>query len=200
VTSAIGRRDLFKLGGQEAAKIASQLAAAKAASRSENWIRPPYARDEMDFLLACTRCDKCIEACQYDVLFALPERADSYAAGTPVMDLLRRGCHMCEGWPCVTACEPGALTLPTEDAEQLLMSPKLAVASINQDTCLPYSGPECGACAGSCPVPGALGLDGVRPVIDEELCTGCAMCREACITDPKSIGISALVYDDATSS
>ena len=194
MTSSIGRRDLFRLGGQKAAEIASQLASAKAAKRAEGWVRPPFALDELDFLLSCTRCDKCIEACPHDVLFALPERAGRHAAGTPAMDLLRHGCHMCTDWPCAAACEPDALKLPEADADQPPAAPKLAVATIDRTTCLPYSGPECGACAGSCPVPGALNWEGgVRPVIDPESCTGCALCREACILDPKAIQISALV-------
>jgi len=197
LTSSIGRRDFFRLSGQKAADIASQLAAAKAASWARGWIRPPFALDELDFLLNCTSCDKCIEVCPHDVLFALSARAGLQAAGTPAMDLLQRGCHMCADWPCVTACSPGALKLPEIDADQPPAAPKFAVARIDVATCLPYSGPECGACADACPIPGALGWEGgVRPVIDQESCTGCALCREACILDPKAIQISALVPDD----
>jgi len=78
------------------------------------------------------------------------------------MDLSSRGCHMCSDWPCVLACEPGALGRKQDD---LGAFPKLAKVTINEDTCLPYQGPECGACA------------------------GCALCREACITIPNSITI-----------
>jgi len=197
MTSSIGRRDLFKLGGKQAAGIAYELTAAKVAVRAEAWVRPPFAIDELDFMLGCTRCDKCIDACPHDVLFALGERPQPHAAGTPAMDLPRRGCHMCADWPCVTACEPGVLKRSPEDGGQSPAVPKFAVATIDTKTCLPYAGPECGACAGSCPVPGALDWEGgVRPVIDPELCSGCAMCREACIVDPKAIGISALIAGD----
>jgi ferredoxin-type protein NapG len=197
MTSSIGRRDLFRLGGQKVVEIASQLATAKAASRAEGWVRPPFALEELDFLLSCTRCDKCIEACPHDVLFKLSARAGLQAAGTPAMDLLQYGCHMCADWPCVAVCEPGALRLPEGEAGQPPAAPKFAVATIDRQACLPYLGPECGACADSCPVPGALDWeDGVRPVIDQESCTGCALCREACILDPKAIRISALVPGD----
>ena len=51
--------------------------------------------------------------------------------------------------------------------------------------------------AHSCPVPGALEWEGgVRPAINEARCTGCAMCREACIVDPKAAAVSALVPDE----
>ena len=187
------RRDFFKLGAGKTAEIAFRVAGAAVAERAKNWIRPPYARDELDFLLACTRCDACITACPHDVLFALPARLGVQVAGTPAMDLLNRGCHMCEGWPCVAACEPDALTRPDSDAP-----PKLAHAHIDTDVCLPYLGPECGACADSCPVPGALRwTDGIRPVIDEDACTGCALCREACILDPKAVVVSAIARPPA---
>ena len=85
MSEVIGRRDLFRLGGG----IAAQVAAETASQRASGWIRPPFARDELDFLLRCTRCDKCVAACPHDVLFALPGRG--HAAGTPAMDLLRHG-------------------------------------------------------------------------------------------------------------
>ena len=34
------------------------------------------------------------------------------------------------------------------------------------------------------------------PAINEARCTGCAMCREACIVDPKAAAVSALVPDE----
>jgi ferredoxin-type protein NapG len=180
------RRDFFKLGARKTAKAVLQVAAEKTALLTGNWIRPPYAIAERAFLAACTQCDKCIEACPHDVLFRLPEKKGS-AAGTPAMDLLIRGCHMCEDWPCVEVCEPDALVRPEADTGPL----RMATVRINETTCLPYSGPECGACAASCPVPGALTWQGgLKPVIDAEHCTGCALCREACITDPKSVEVA----------
>ncbi|MGY8959059.1 MAG: 4Fe-4S dicluster domain-containing protein [Alphaproteobacteria bacterium] len=173
------------------------------------WVRPPYAAPELHFLAACTRCDACIPACPHHVMFKLSEKAGRLAAGTPAMDLINYGCHMCPDTPCVTACEPGALRRDpllgkardragdkvgdkAEDAAVISPFPTLAVATIDEKSCLPYSGPECGACAHSCPVPGALHwVSGVRPVINAEACTGCALCREACIVSPKAIKITA---------
>jgi ferredoxin-type protein NapG len=186
------RRDLFRLGARNAARIAARLASEKLTGQADNWIRPPFAKAEPEFLSACTRCDECINACGYDVLFSLPDSAGPRAAGTPAMDLLNRGCHMCVDWPCVTACEPNALKLPEDGATPPAAAARLARARIDPKTCLPYSGPECGACAHSCPVPGALHwVGGIKPVINVEICTGCGLCREACITDPNSIEITA---------
>lgn len=191
------RREFFRLGAQKAARAALRLAAEEAARRATRWIRPPFALAEAEFLLACTRCDKCIEACDYHVLFKLPAHHGLQAGGTPAMDLLDRGCHMCQDWPCVKACEPGALKLPALDGDA--PGPvKLARVGIDVNVCLPYLGPECGACRDSCPIPGALEWQGgIKPVIIEERCTGCGLCREACIADPKAIEIGALVPGDA---
>lgn len=187
------RRDFFRLGARKAAHVAYKTAGARAAQRARNWIRPPFALAELDFLIACTRCDACIDACPHGVLFPLPVRLGVQVAGTPAMDLLAKGCHMCEDWPCVSACEPAALAVPETEPET---PPKFAVATIVPESCLPYSGPECGACDHVCPVPGALEWHGAKPVINQDLCSGCAMCREACIVEPKAVAISAALPDD----
>ena len=57
--------------------------------------KPPFAEAERYFLVNCTRCDKCIAACDFIDLFKLPGDQPHAAAGTPAMDLLNRGCHMC---------------------------------------------------------------------------------------------------------
>lgn len=193
------RRDFFRAGARKAAQITSRLVVEKIAWQADGWIRPPFAADELTFLLRCTRCDKCIEACPHGVLFNLPARLGPRVAGTPAMDLLKRGCRLCADWPCVGACEPDALRLPEHGEGTPPAPPRLARVRIDRNTCLPYSGPECGACADSCPVPGALEWeDGLRPVINEGICTGCALCREACIMDPKAIEIAAFVPHEAT--
>ena len=185
------RRELFKLGAQKTAKAAFDYAAGKIPGRGGNWIRPPFAVDEMDFFLDCTRCDACIEACAPGVLFKLPPSHGPRAAGTPAMDLLVRGCHLCEDWPCVKACEPGVLKLPEGDEDSAPPRPKLARVHIDPTACLPYLGPECGACRDSCPVPGALLWRGTKPVIDAEACVGCGLCREACIVEPNAVLVAA---------
>ncbi|MBT5194703.1 MAG: hypothetical protein HOM07_20335 [Rhodospirillaceae bacterium] len=192
------RRDFFNIGARRAAGAVADVLEEKAESRAANWIRPPFARRELDFLLTCTRCDDCIQACPHDVIFKLPATLGVQVVGTPALDLSNKGCHLCQDWPCVTVCEPAALALPeaSEDDEPDL--PRLAVARIDTGSCLPYAGPECGACAHACPVPGALIWQGPRPSIVADVCTGCALCREACITEPKSISIATFRRDEET--
>ncbi len=194
------RREFFKLSVQKAAEAALEVAGQGAAADYVNYIRPPFALPEVEFLEACSRCDDCVEACPHNVIFKLRADKGLLAAGTPALDLLRVGCRMCEDWPCVTACETGALTMAAAGDRDDPPTLALARVAINQDTCLPYAGPECGACAGSCPVPGALNWEGgLRPSIDHSVCTGCGLCREACITDPKSVDIAVLAADKQTS-
>ncbi|NOZ37549.1 MAG: hypothetical protein GXP11_05685 [Gammaproteobacteria bacterium] len=195
----MNRREFFRRSAGKAARTVTEHVNNKVQQDAAHWIRPPFALDELDFLLACTRCDACIKACGYHVLFPLSARRGAQVAATPVMDLLNKGCHLCEDWPCVQACETEALKQPLLDIdddpasdEQQAAGPKLARVSLNEKTCLPYSGPECGACRGSCPVPGALLWQSEKPVIDESICSGCALCREACIIEPKAIRVQSI--------
>ncbi len=193
------RRSFFKSTFSRTTREVVKRVDAKVESDALRWIRPPFALPELEFLLSCTRCDACIEACSYQVLFPLSAKLGARVAATPAMDLVNKGCHLCQDWPCVNACEAGTLVIPesSEDSEAAPM-PVLALVSINTRTCFPYSGPECGACESSCPVPGALLWDQQRPYIDEDKCLGCGMCREACIVDPSAISIMSRPVKAAT--
>ncbi len=193
------RRAFFRRGLKEVAEVAVKHVDAQVSRQARRWIRPPYALDELEFLLACTRCEACAEACPQQLIFPLPARLSAQVAGTPALDLLNRGCRLCPEWPCVTACEPGALRRPDSAQDESGGWPELAVATLDTRACLPYLGPECGACAGSCPVPGALLWEGERPRIDADLCVGCGSCREACILEPRAIEIRTLPTDVSTS-
>lgn len=192
----LDRRAFLLASTRKVAEVTINQVDARVKQRAKHWIRPPYALDELDFLTTCTRCAECIDACPYQVVFPLPTRLGATVTNTPALDLINKGCHLCADWPCVTACKPGALKFPVKiqnsKPDSTVPIPPIAVASINQGTCLPYSGPECGACASSCPIPGALNWHSQKPLIDSELCVGCGLCREACITDPKSIKIVSL--------
>jgi ferredoxin-type protein NapG len=186
------RRKFFQYALRKATKSVVKKGDAVVTARAGHWIRPPYAIAELEFLLACSRCADCIEACPHDVLFPLAARLGAGVAGTPALDLLHKGCRLCEDWPCVNACETGALQREPAPAGVKDKLPVLARVTIDTATCLPYLGPECGVCVEACPVPGALTLQQERPVIDDTLCTGCAMCREVCIVEGKAIRVSSL--------
>jgi ferredoxin-type protein NapG len=134
-------------------------------------LRPPGALAEKDFLAACTRCQKCAEACEPGAIrFAHANLRES--EGTPIIEPLKAACLLCEDFPCVSACEPGALR---EDA----LAP-LGVAEIQALNCLNRLGTDCASCVERCPVEGALEFVGMTPAVNEALCTGCGMCQYVC--------------------
>ena len=150
--------------------------------------RPPGAVAERRFLAGCTGCNDCVKACPENAIFSLAPDV-SPGAGTPVMRPAERPCTMCDGtFPCVSACPEGVLEMPQGAVW------RLGLVQIDTARCLPFRGPECGACARLCPegARGALTLRRGRPVIDPELCVGCGLCIDACITTPSSIQLSPL--------
>jgi len=186
------RRQFFRRGLDKAVQTAVKVADRKVEAKATHWIRPPWACPELEFLTACTRCGACIEACPHQVIFPLSVRLGVEVANTPALDLLNRGCALCADWPCVAACEPAALLRPEPGAEEAEAPlPLLARVRIDPERCLPYSGPECGACRDSCPVAGALVWERERPRIDDARCVGCALCREACVVSPRAIRVAS---------
>jgi len=184
------RRAFFRRAAGKAAEKVVEHAHTKIEARATRWVRPPFALPELEFILACTRCDECIAACPHDVIFPLPASFGADVASTAVVDVLNGGCHLCDDWPCVTACEAGALKRP-ETEEEVLVWPKMAHASIISEECLPFRGPECGACQGSCPIPDTLTFRRERPQINQDNCAGCGLCLAACIAEPKAIKITS---------
>ena len=181
------RRAFLRAGLERATDAAVSVAEQRLNERAKRWIRPPFALNELDFLLACTRCDKCIEACPHDVIFSLSANLGADVTATPALDLLNKGCHMCEDWPCVDVCEDNALVRDPNSQDDEPSLPLLATVTIDTAVCLPYNGPECGACRPACPVPGAMLWHREKPEIVAADCTGCGLCREACIVEPKAV-------------
>jgi MauM/NapG family ferredoxin protein len=146
-------------------------------------IRPPGAVDEEEFLAGCTRCNACIEACPHDAITLAPARF-RHAAGTPMIDPARQPCLMCADVPCCRACEPGVLleNLPR----------RIAMANLLTYNCIAWQGGFCSVCSEHCPQPGALTMEGGRPVIHEDICTGCGVCHHVCPAPTNAIAIMPL--------
>ena len=140
------RRSFIRRGAKRAGHAVLREAERQAESAAVRWIRPPFAARELDVLLNCTRCGDCITACEHHVVFPLSARLGAKVAGTPALDVLNRGCHLCVDWPCVTACTTGALRRPDPTSTQL---PTMALAVIDTSACIAHLGPECGACESS---------------------------------------------------
>lgn len=156
---------------------ADASSADSAAARSSRYqqpfpvLRPPGAVEESAFLDGCTKCEACILACPHDAIIKAPARFRR-AAETPMIDPLRQPCWMCEGYPCIDACEPGVLR---HDVPK-----QMGTARIETFSCLAYQGTFCTVCHEQCPVEGAIELCEGKPQVIEERCTGCGVCQHVC--------------------
>ncbi|RJF94117.1 ferredoxin-type protein NapF [Sphingomonas cavernae] len=135
--------------------------------QAEPALRPPWALDEPNFLVACDGCGVCIEACPEHVL----ARSEG---GYPVFDPMLGECLFCEA--CVTACIPRALDKTQAQPAWRL---KAGIAS----TCLAKNGVTCFSCRDAC---GEMAIrfrpaqGGAAPELDTDRCTGCGACVGIC--------------------
>lgn len=242
----MNRRGFFKRSLGKVASVGSEYVEHKVVEQAKAWIRPPFAQAELDFLLNCSRCGDCIDACPHQVIFPLPLSRGASVAATPAMDIPNKACLLCTDWACVNACKDKALSFSvnqatinqatsdivssnpiasgpvtdntivvkditeevTVEGKSIISStdtgentelteipqakdcPPMASARIDESQCMPYSGPECGACRGSCPIPNTLVWHNEKPSINLDTCIGCGQCVQSCITSPKAITIS----------
>ena len=178
-----GRRQFLKDSVVSLAKTAQEYATqrdappekAQPASRTD-WLRPPGAADEALFLERCTRCGDCVKACPYQTI-----RVD--ARGLPVIFPDEVPCHLCEDFPCISACGTEAL-LPVASRAQVTMG----LAIVSYRNCTAEQG--CHACVSQCPT-GALTMDfeAYRLSVDSDRCVGCGMCEQTCKTVNDKIAI-----------
>lgn len=133
--------------------------------------RPPGAVAEAQFMAGCTRCGDCIEACPYDAIRKAPGRLGP-VAGTPIIEADTAACMMCEDFPCIASCNPGVLSSA--------IVPIMGTARIKPHLCLAHHHTTCTVCVERCPVDGAIAVADGQPTVDENLCTGCGVCRYVC--------------------
>jgi MauM/NapG family ferredoxin protein len=133
--------------------------------------RPPGAIDEFQFLAGCTKCGDCISACPYNAITKAPDRLGNLA-GTPIIEVDTAACMMCEDFPCITSCQPGVLTNA--------IPPIMGTARITEHLCLAHHSTICTVCSERCPVDDAITVTDGRPIINEDTCTGCGVCRYVC--------------------
>jgi ferredoxin-type protein NapG len=150
--------------------------------------RPPGALpDAVDFDRSCTRCGDCVIACPYGVIFTLG------GASGPLIDPNSVACQLCADYPCIAACDEGALLpLPSNSV------PKFGQARLNSGACRnepaqrkKISGRKkyCQECKKACPVPGAVVYDGKKLPVFADHCSGCGICISACPAEPVAIRV-----------
>ena len=196
------RGDFFKSLGIMVAGFLAERVSDVVTGAGPKLLRPPGALDEFDFLLACTRCDKCIEACPQDsIIKAGPQAA--LGAGTPHIMPRNMPCFLCTELPCITACPEGALVWPKRKvAGQELEGPpavKMGTARVKRSRCVTYEkegrpAQPCRVCVDRCPYPGVAirmtepGPEGTaHPEVLADFCTGCGLCSFGCPTAEPAI-------------
>jgi MauM/NapG family ferredoxin protein len=144
-------------------------------------IRPPGALPESDFLAACIRCMRCVDACEPRCIELFGAEAGTLQ-GTPYIVPIQKACTLCLA--CGEACPTGAI-LPLEEKDQADMGE----AVIDERLCVSLNGTGvCGACFTACPLRGKAITQGIRnaPEIHTDHCVGCGLCEEFCIVDERS--------------
>ncbi|NKB82175.1 MAG: 4Fe-4S dicluster domain-containing protein [Nitrospirales bacterium] len=136
----------------------------------KNWLRPPGAVEEQEFLERCTSCGDCVSACPYG---SIREQEPDY---TPVIFADESPCYVCKDLPCIRACETDAL-LPLDDVSQV----KMGLAVVSPQRCTAEQG--CHTCVSKCPTQ-ALDMDfsNFRLAVAENRCVGCGVCEHVCKT------------------
>ena len=198
------RGDFFKSLGTLMAGFLAERFSDVVTSAAPKLLRPPGALDEFDFLVTCTRCDKCVQVCPQASIFKAGPQS-MLAVGTPVIDPRNMPCFLCTGLPCITACPEGALVWPKRQAGgQELEGPpavRMGLARLKRQRCLTYGREDrpaqaCRTCVDRCPYPGVAirmtepGPDGMsHPEVLEDFCTGCGLCSFGCPTPEPAIVI-----------
>ena len=99
-------------------------------------LRPPGAVDEEAYLKLCIKCGQCLQVCPYDSI--LLEGIEGGASmGMAYIDPTKRGCYLCEAFPCVLACPTGALDHEHDNIKYVHMG---VAVIVNESACLAQHG------------------------------------------------------------
>ncbi|EGQ7930922.1 ferredoxin-type protein NapF [Vibrio vulnificus] len=140
-------------------------------------IRLPWLADRMQFTDQCTRCGKCVEQCETQIIV----KGDG---GFPTVDFSIDECTFC--YRCAEIC-PESLFL-AKDAQ-----PWQARAIINE-SCLSYHNVECRSCGEMCePMAIQFKLEigkVAQPQINLDECSGCGACVSVCPSSSINVSIN----------
>ena len=143
--------------------------------RKSNVTRPPWSKTDQEFTDNCTRCDKCITACETQII----KRGEG---GFPEIDFNLGECTFCH--LCVDVCPELVFDL----AQSLPWSVRASI----KDSCLTYEGVWCQSCKDACDPRAISFIMAVgqvpKPLIDTDACTGCGACVSPCPSNAIQIG------------
>ncbi len=170
----ISRRQFCIAGGAAAVLIGTgALGGVMRADAQTVYLRPPGAESEAALLSKCTRCQRCVQACPYDLVQPRSLGIDFPTVGTPELIYKNGYCDFC--MKCIEVCPTGALTMEAPSATNI------GVAKVVSDACVAWEWHGCTICVDECPIEGAITLDERgRPHVDPTLCDGCGLCELKC--------------------
>jgi len=134
---------------------------------SQNFLRPPGAIDELEFMYGCIKCGLCVQICPVQAI-KLADVHEGLSYGTPYIDVRNQACDFsCDALQCVETCptavlnfkqfkdagavavekasqEPGVDLSKVNPFEVQKVAMKEAVsmgkAHVNKNTCLAHNG------------------------------------------------------------
>lgn len=137
-------------------------------------VRLPWVNDLQTFTELCTRCGKCVDVCETQII----KKGDG---GYPAVDFTIDECTFC--YKCAEIC-------PEPIFNKSNSEPWQAKASIS-DTCLAHANVECRSCGDSCEpmaITFKLRAGGVAlPQLELGACNGCGACVSVCPTSSISV-------------
>ena len=170
--------DLIEAAVRNVAEAYGSGGARLGSHEPQQFLRPPGALAEEEFLAKCTRCTDCLLACPHNAIRRLGEEMRG-AGATPVIVPEESPCKLCPDLPCAAACQTGALRLVD------LCEVKMGKARINYQACYQAAGQPCDYCITACPLKAdAISADerGV-PKVKDGGCVGCGICAYYCPAD-----------------
>ena len=136
--------------------------------------RLPWVDNEAEFVSACTRCEKCITACEESIIV----KGDG---GFPIVDFTKGECTFCE--QCASVCPEHLFTVTEKSA----FSHRITI----NESCLAKRAVECRSCSDMCDTQAIrfqLTLGSVtQPKLNFDDCNGCGACVAACPTSAISM-------------
>jgi len=144
-------------------------------------VRLPWIANPSAFIDDCTRCGKCIQACETQII----KTGDG---GFPSIDFLLDECTFC--YQCAQSC-PEPIFLPQSAA------PWQASAQIASQ-CLAHNQVECRSCQDACPAEAIqfallLGRTAM-PQVNQPNCSGCGACVAVCPSSAIAVYYTAVDY------
>lgn len=199
----ISRRTFIKL---ISAVSAAPKQALCAENDRQNFLRPPGAASEKEFLERCNRCQKCVQVCPTNVVMPASLSYGLIDMNTPVVTFKVSYCNSC--MKCTEVCPTGALK-PTSK-EKL----DIGVAVISETDCVAWEWTGCTVCVDECPLKAIYLDENKRPVVIPEKCNGCGICELKCpstalrkttrnkgvIVKPRTGGVPAREYSEEAGS